>query len=171
MPLLSFATTLLALLVAFATPATASSSDPDLPHYDNPRGSGLPHCECDAYHNGAFEWMSRMCMKPFEEGARVVCYPTRIGHPGTVLAGRYYNNVCDDGQSMCSPWTKPTEAPTSPPPSPPPLPPPSPLGGTLEGSCCSFSDGQRLAQCCAPYYSRCDSPEGCLSEDPGCCTA
>ena len=108
MPRLSFATTLLALLVAFAAPATASSADPDQPYYDNARGSGLPHCECDAWHNGAFHWMSRMCMQPVEEEERVVCYPTRIGHPGTVLAGRYYNNACDGGQSTCSPWTQPT---------------------------------------------------------------
>ena len=36
-----------------------------------------------------------------------VCYPTRVGHPGTVLNGRFYDNNCDDGQSMCSPWTPP----------------------------------------------------------------
>ena len=111
MLLLSFATTLLALLVAFATPATAGSADPDLPQYDNLRGSGLPHCECDAYHNGAFQWMSRMCEQPFEEGERVVCYPTRVGHPGTVLNNRFYDNNCNHGQTMCSPWTQPEPEP------------------------------------------------------------
>ena len=115
MPLNSCASTLAALLVAFATPATASSADPsDLSpayEYDNVRGSGLPHCECNAYHNGAFPWMSRMCEQPFEEGERVVCYPTRVGHPGTVLNGRFYVNNCNHGQTMCSPWTRPEPEP------------------------------------------------------------
>lgn len=115
MPLNSCASTLAALLVAFATPATASSADAsDLSpayEYDNVRGSGLPHCECDAYHNRAFPWMSRMCEQPFEEEERVVCYPTRVGHPGTVLNGRFYVNNCNDGQTMCSPWTRPEPEP------------------------------------------------------------
>ena len=39
-----------------------------------------------------------------------VCYPTRVGHPGTVLEGRYFNNYCDEGQDMCSPWTPPASS-------------------------------------------------------------
>merc|ERR1719198_842006 len=46
-----------------------------------------------------------MCSKPW--GDVQVCYPTRVGHPGTVLDGEFYDNNCDDGQSMCSPWTQP----------------------------------------------------------------
>ena len=98
--------TLVAFMLMCATPASSSSapcSDPD-PN----RGGGLPPCECDVYHNGAFQCMSRMCSKPW--GDIQVCYPTRVGHPGTVLDGRFYDNNCDDGQSMCSPWTQPTEA-------------------------------------------------------------
>jgi len=57
-------------------------------------------------HNGAFQCMSRMCSKP-SWGDMNICYPTRVGHPGTVLEGRFYNNYCDHGQSMCSPWTPP----------------------------------------------------------------
>ena len=98
--------TLVAFMLMCATPASSSSapcSDPD-PN----RGGGLPPCECDVYHNGAFLCMSRMCSKPW--GDIQVCYPTRVGHPGTVLDGRFYDNNCDDGQSMCSPWTQPTEA-------------------------------------------------------------
>ena len=107
--------TLVAFMLMCATPASSSSapcSDPD-PN----RGGGLPPCECDVYHNGAFQCMSRMCSKPW--GDIQVCYPTRVGHPGTVLDGRFYDNNCDDGQSMCSPWTPPTPA-TTPPPSAPP---------------------------------------------------
>ena len=104
--------TLVAFMMMCVTPAS-SSTGPDLSPYpctdDDPdRGGGLPHCECDAYHNGAFQCMSRMCSKPW--GDIQVCYPTRVGHPGTVLDGRFYDNNCDDGQSMCSPWTQPTEA-------------------------------------------------------------
>ena len=76
--------------------------------YDPDRGAGLPHCECNAYHNGAWQWMSRMCAKPW--GDINVCYPTRVVYDwsqGTFLNGRYYDNRCDDGQSMCSPWTPP----------------------------------------------------------------
>ena len=83
----------------------------DLPYesmYDDQRGSDLPHCECDRYDNGAFRWMSRMCMTTYEEGGDSVCYPTRVGHPGTVLNGRFYSNNCDGAKSMCSPWTRPT---------------------------------------------------------------
>ena len=83
----------------------------DLPYeslYDNDRGSDLPHCECDGYDNGAFRWMSRMCMTTYEEGGDSICYPTRVGHPGTVLNGRFYSNNCDGAKSMCSPWTRPT---------------------------------------------------------------
>ena len=83
----------------------------DLPYesmYDDPRGSDLPHCECDGYDNGAFRWMSRMCMTTYEEGGDSVCYPTRVGHPGTVLNGRFYPNNCDGDKRMCSPWTRPT---------------------------------------------------------------
>ena len=95
--------TLVAFMLMCATPASSSSapcSDPD-PN----RGGGLPPCECDVYHNGAFQCMSRMCSKPW--GDIQVCYPTRVGHPGTVLDGNFYDNNCDDGQSMCSPWTQP----------------------------------------------------------------
>jgi hypothetical protein len=49
-----------------------------------------------------------MCSKPWE--GMNVCYPTRVGHPGTVLEGRYFNNFCDDGQDMCSPWTPPASS-------------------------------------------------------------
>jgi len=83
----------------------------DLPYeslYDNDGGSDLPHCECDHYDNGAFPWMSRMCMTTYEEGGDSICYPTRVGHPGTVLNGRFYSNNCDGAKSMCSPWTRPT---------------------------------------------------------------
>jgi len=83
----------------------------DLPYeslYDNHRGSDLPHCECDRYDNGAFPWMSRMCMTTYEESGDSICYPTRVGHPGTVLNGRFYSNNCDGAKSMCSPWTRPT---------------------------------------------------------------
>merc|ERR1712070_223728 len=90
---------------------------------DAVRGSGLPPCVCDEFHNGAFPRMSRMCAKPVQGEGRFVCYPTRIGHPGTVLRGRYYTNYCDEGQIMCSPWT-PFPSPPPPPPSPPPSPPP-----------------------------------------------
>ena len=95
-----------------ATPASSSApcSDPD-PN----RGGGLPPCECDVYHNGAFQCMSRMCGKPW--GDINVCYPTRVGHPGTFLNGRFYDNNCDDGQTMCSPWTPPITPATTPPPS------------------------------------------------------
>ena len=101
----SMPATLVAFMLMCATPASSSApcSDPD-PN----RGGGLPPCECDVYHNGAFQCMSRMCSKPW--GDIQVCYPTRVGHPGTVLDGRFYDNNCDDGQSMCSPWTQPTEA-------------------------------------------------------------
>ena len=96
----SMPATLVAYMLMCATPASSSApcSDPD-PN----RGGGLPPCECDVYHNGAFQCMSRMCSKPW--GDIQVCYPTRVGHPGTVLDGRFYDNNCDDGQSMCSPWT------------------------------------------------------------------
>merc|ERR1712070_1310414 len=53
--------------------------------------------------------MSRMCSKP-SWGDMNICYPTRVGHPGTVLEGRFFNNYCDHGQSMCSPWTPPAPA-------------------------------------------------------------
>ena len=89
----------------------------DLPYesmYDDPRGSDLPHCECDGYDNGAFRWMSRMCMTTYEEGRDSVCYPTRVGHPGTVLNGRFYSNNCDGDKRMCSPWTRPTPTVTTP---------------------------------------------------------
>ena len=111
-PLRSMPATLVAFMMMCATPAS-SSTGPDLSPYpctdDDPdRGGGLPHCECDAYHNGAFQCMSRMCSKPWED--MNVCYPTRVGHPGTVLEGRYFNNYCDDGQDMCSPWTPPASS-------------------------------------------------------------
>ena len=111
-PLRSMPATLVAFMMMCATPAS-SSTGPDLSPYpctdDDPdRGGGLPHCECDAYHNGAFQCMSRMCSKPWE--GMNVCYPTRVGHPGTVLEGRYFNNYCDDGQDMCSPWTPPASS-------------------------------------------------------------
>ena len=111
-PLRSMPATLAAFMMMCATPAS-SSTGPDLSPYpctdDDPdRGGGLPHCECDAYHNGAFQCMSRMCSKPWED--MNVCYPTRVGHPGTVLEGRYFNNYCDDGQDMCSPWTPPASS-------------------------------------------------------------
>ena len=111
-PLRSMPATLVAFMMMCATPAS-SSTGPDLSPYpctdDDPdRGGGLPHCECDAYHNGAFQCMSRMCSKPWED--MNVCYPTRVGHPGTVLEGRFFNNYCDDGQSMCSPWTPPASS-------------------------------------------------------------
>ena len=111
-PLRSMPATLVAFMMMCATPAS-SSTGPDLSPYpctdDDPdRGGGLPHCECGAYHNGAFQCMSRMCSKPWE--GMNVCYPTRVGHPGTVLEGRYFNNYCDDGQDMCSPWTPPASS-------------------------------------------------------------
>ena len=99
----SMPATLVAFMLMCATPASSSSapcSDPD-PN----RGGGLPPCECDVYHNGAFQCMSRMCSKPW--GDIQVCYPTRVGHPGTDLEGRFFDNDCDDAQSMCSPWSPP----------------------------------------------------------------
>ena len=98
----SMPATLVAFMLMCATPASSSApcSDPD-PN----RGGGLPPCECDVYHNGAFQCMSRMCSKPW--GDIQVCYPTRVGHPGTDLEGRFFDNDCDDAQSMCSPWSPP----------------------------------------------------------------
>ena len=43
-------------------------------------------------HNGAFVLMSRMRTKPW--GDIKVCYPTRVGHPGTDLEGRFFDNNC-----------------------------------------------------------------------------
>ena len=136
----SMSATLVAfLMVMCATPAGCSAvpdydsytAAPIGEPYDRDRGGGLPHCECIVYHNGAWLWMSRMCAKPW--GDIKVCYPTRVGHPGTVLNGRFYDNNCDDGQSMCSPWTPPPiesgsgsgieGSGSGPPPSPTPSPP------------------------------------------------
>ena len=92
-------------------PPPPSPPSPPSPPYDPDRGAGLPHCECNAYHNGAWQWMSRMCAKPW--GDMNVCYPTRVVYDwsqGTFLNSRYYDNRCDEGQSMCSPWTPPSIA-------------------------------------------------------------
>ena len=95
----SMSATLVAfLMVMCATPAGCSAvpdydsytAAPIGEPYDRDRGGGLPHCECIVYHNGAWLWMSRMCAKPW--GDIKVCYPTRVGHPGTVLNGRFYDN-------------------------------------------------------------------------------
>jgi len=77
------------------------------------RGAGLPHCECDVYHNGAWQWMSRMCMKRWN--GMTICYPTHLsgdGHPGTWVNGIYHENWCEqhEPQEMCSPWSDPAPA-------------------------------------------------------------
>ena len=71
------------------------------------RSGGLPKCECNVFHNGAHQSMSRMCMKTW--GNSAICYPSRFeGTPGTERqAGGLiitYDNWCDSGQSLCSPW-------------------------------------------------------------------
>ena len=74
------------------------------------RSGGLPTCECAVFHNGAHQSMSRMCMKTW--GNIVICYPSRFeGTPGTerqVSANLIikYDNWCDSGQSLCSPWPR-----------------------------------------------------------------
>ena len=118
---------LLALLSLLSAPEMASATEPELPpayKFDPKRGGGLPHCQCDAYHNGAWLLMSRMC--EYEWSGSTICYPTMIaGDPaagdhsqGSVLNGQYHENSCNRGQTMCSPWTPPKPSP--PPPAPPP---------------------------------------------------
>ena len=74
------------------------------------RSGGLPTCECAVFHNGAHQSMSRMCMKTW--GNSAICYPSRFeGTPGTerqVSANLIikYDNWCDSGQSLCSPWPR-----------------------------------------------------------------
>ena len=80
--------------------------------FDPPRGGGLPLCKCDAYHNKAFQLMSRMCQK--EWMGQNICYPTtrvKIENndwsQGTFLNGRLFDNRCDKYMTMCSPWSPP----------------------------------------------------------------
>ena len=99
------------LVVMCATPASCQ--------FDEERGGGLPHCECDVYHNGAYQWMSRMCMRRWND--LTICYPTHLSgddHPGTWVNGIYYNNWCEEyvPQRMCSPWTPPESTADSGPP-------------------------------------------------------
>ena len=98
---------LLALLSLLSTPEMGSATEPDLPlGCDAQRGGGLPPCQCGLYHNGAWQRMSRMC--EYEWAGNTICYPTRVEEDysqGSVLNGRYYDNSCSGGQTMCSPWT------------------------------------------------------------------
>ncbi len=64
--------------------------------FDAQRGSGLPLCKRDAYHNRAFQLMSRMCQEKL--GDMNICYPgTRVvmdeqsdWSQGSFLNGRFY---------------------------------------------------------------------------------
>ena len=103
----------------FTLPLAIPPSLPPLPteaapgvDFDPPRGGGLPLCKCDAYHNKAFQLMSRMCQK--EWMGQNICYPTtRVSienndwSQGTFLNGRLFDNRCDKYMTMCSPWSPP----------------------------------------------------------------